>query len=428
MAGQLIKQANIFGRIGSGIGKGLGEQLPKEIERSRLASGLKELGEQKGLTPFQQFSGLASVPGVTPQMIQSGSDILRQQARGQALAERGAQQNQPTPSPFPVSKTQVEGQNISPSITQEKPLEEIQKGYIPPTREEIDSIAGEAYNTNPAFFGNDPNKAIAWAEDKADREKSINEAYRLKHENLSEIQDKVVNRLQNHSKNLGVEIPRRTYSNIEDKAVLATKPKSQGGEGLTEQQAMKKYGKELDDASRDYKAIDTIGDWDIIGRKASESLRNLKSLQSKFETRGDTEDMADLLISKNKLSPIMAYAIAEPISREPKLNQKMKSVSPIQTRQEKGVGLPINPKKQRDETLRISKELAPLLGEKGSPLAVAFELEKLGYDPNLWLDYLTNNKYDLNLRGAQERQLDKPRNVIGTMNDWWLQEWTGMGE
>jgi len=107
MAGQKIKQGNIFGRIGTGFGQGLAEQLPKEVERSRLAYGLEKLANQKDLTPFQQFAGLVSQPGSTPQIVQSGTELLRQQARGKALTEfqgqgsQGQPINQQTP-PFLV--------------------------------------------------------------------------------------------------------------------------------------------------------------------------------------------------------------------------------------------------------------------------------------------------------------------------------------
>jgi len=82
-----IPQANIFGRVGTGIGQGLAEQLPKEIERGRLAQGLGELSQQQGLTPFQQFSRLAALPGITPQMLQSGAELLRYQNQANAYAK-----------------------------------------------------------------------------------------------------------------------------------------------------------------------------------------------------------------------------------------------------------------------------------------------------------------------------------------------------
>lgn len=86
MAGQHIKQGNIFGRLGSGIGQGIAETLPKEIERGRLSQGLQQLGQQQNLSPFQQFSALSSLPGVTPQMIQSGTELLKQRGLADAYA------------------------------------------------------------------------------------------------------------------------------------------------------------------------------------------------------------------------------------------------------------------------------------------------------------------------------------------------------
>ena len=72
-----VKQGDIFGRIGTGLAKGLSEQVPKEIERNRLATGLKNLGEQKNLTPFQQYAGLVGVAHDYPQVVESGSNLLR---------------------------------------------------------------------------------------------------------------------------------------------------------------------------------------------------------------------------------------------------------------------------------------------------------------------------------------------------------------
>lgn len=75
-----VKNANIFGRIGSGIGQGLAEQVPKEIERHRLASGLKQFEQDAdSLTPLQQVARLSAIPGITPQTIQSASELAKHQ-------------------------------------------------------------------------------------------------------------------------------------------------------------------------------------------------------------------------------------------------------------------------------------------------------------------------------------------------------------
>lgn len=414
---QLISKGNIFGRIGSGIGRGLADQIPKEIERSRLQSGLKEVGQAKDQTPFQQFAALSSVPGVTPQMIQSGSELLRQQARGQALA----QQNRPKESPFPQRQQQTQSQKPSdvPSLTKEDVFAKAQEGYIPPTIEERDSIAGEAYNSNPAFFANDPQKAIDWADSKIAQEEKIAQANQIKHENLSKIQDNVINRLKDQSSRLNAEIPAELYSKIEDEAIQATKTKKEGGKGLTEQQAIKEYGEKLNNASRDFAKINEVGDWGISLRPAKDSLRSLKELQNTMEKLGQTDNFAKKLISQNKLSPKLAYAIAEPVSKIPELNSTLAKIPPIvNTRSE-------DPKY---ETQKIAPVLSKFLkeNEKASPLAIAHELEKKGYDVSAWLQYVTDHAPELNLRQRQSEQAATPINIIKPWNDWWLSIFSGL--
>jgi len=86
---QYIKQGDIFGRIGSGIGKGLADQLPEEIGRGRLASGLKSFErEHQNLNPMQQLARISSIPGATPQMIQSFSELARINNQRNAYANR----------------------------------------------------------------------------------------------------------------------------------------------------------------------------------------------------------------------------------------------------------------------------------------------------------------------------------------------------
>lgn len=432
MMAQYIKQANIFGRIGSGLGKGIGEQLPKEIERSRLASGLQNLSQQKGLTPFQQFAGLAATPGITPQMIQSGTDLLRQQARGQSLSKFNGEQNATKPFPLPngVSSKKLQTTPENPSLTKEEPFARAQEGFIPRSEDEKMQSAGERYNADPALFGNDPQKAIDY-ENKVDAtNQAIANANQTKHQNLSAIQDNVVNRLKQHATNLGAigengRVPADIYSDIEDKAIQATKPRSEGGGGLTEQEAMKKYGKELDTISRQYSDLNSIGNWGITGRKASETLRNLDRLQGEFEKRNDTRNLALKLIGDSKLSPPLAYSIAEPVKKIPHLNKEIKSLPTLQ--REETLFETVRDPDVIQKTLDASSRLLPMIDGNGSPLAIAYELEKKGYDGTTWLDYVNKNKGKLkNFTALQDDQLSKPLPTGKPWNDWWLEEWSGI--
>ncbi len=432
MAQQIIENpGSVFGRLGAGLGKGLAEQLPKEVERSRLSSGLKNFEQESGnLNPMQQLARLSSIPGITPQMIQSFGELGKQQLRGQALGQEGAQQTKTSPFSEPLSQP-GQGGNEAPTLTNANTFAKAQEGYIPMTTQEKYDFAGSEFKKNPAKFNNDPEKALAFAEETDLTNQKIAEAHQTKHKNLTAIQDNVVTRLDSHYNKLGATVPANVYSKIEDKAIQATKPKKDGGDGLTEQEAMKKYGKELDEISRDYEAINTLGDWGIVARKSSNTLNSLNTLQKKFENNNDTKNFADSLIAKNGLSPSMAYSIAEPVSREKGLNSALQKVKPIK----KVVGLkygrlpftPVIPEIKEKETLKVAKELAPLLGEKGSPLAVAHELEKLGYDPGIWMKYLNDNLESLNPRAAQVDQITKPDSLTGTLNDWWLSDWSGIG-
>lgn len=442
---QEIKQGNIFGRIGTGFGRGLAEQIPKEVERNRLSSGLQQLEKDlPNLSPTQQLIRLYSIPGNTPQMIQSFGDLARQQARGQALTQASrANEKQSNQSPFPQRQNNaaIPGSE-TPSITQAKPLEEIQKGYIPPTREEIDNIAGDAYNKNPDFFGHDPQKALNWAESKAAQEEKINLAYKQKNEDLSKIQDNVVGRLKTHSDNLKVNIPANVYKKLESEAIKSVKPKeinekgeNEGGDGLTEEQAITKVGGKLDAISRDYESINSLGNWGITQKSANETLSSLKALQKKFDLRNDTENFGDRLISEKNLSPIFGYSIAEPVSRNNEINQVISALPSVKSRVTAGGGLVgkdfskvLIANNVKDKTSKVSEKLAPLLrkDKNASPLAIAYELQKKGYDISVLKNYLIDHKDELKLSAEQERQLDKPWDSTGTLNDWWLQSWSGL--
>lgn len=107
-----IPQPNIFGRIGTGIGQGLAEQLPKEIERGRLQSGLKQFEQDyQQLTPIQQLARLSAIPGITPQSIQSFQELAKNQNQGNAFRNSGGGAGAPIPGENPM---QPSGSNVGP--------------------------------------------------------------------------------------------------------------------------------------------------------------------------------------------------------------------------------------------------------------------------------------------------------------------------
>lgn len=88
----LEPKESIFGRVGGGIGKGLAEQIPKEVDRYRLSQGLQQLERDSGnLSPIQNLTRLASIPGALehPQLIESFSKLAKEQATRRNLVNKG---------------------------------------------------------------------------------------------------------------------------------------------------------------------------------------------------------------------------------------------------------------------------------------------------------------------------------------------------
>ena len=426
MVQEITPRGSIAGRLGKSLGEGLANTVPKELERYRLAKGLEQVKKNSAnQTPFERYSSLLTLPGLTAQGLQGASDLLRQEAQGNALKDiYKPAEAQPERFPEGKSKDLAPGSK-TPSIEQAKPLEQIQEGYISPTEDEIIKDGARRYNDNPKLFPGGPEEAITQARNAAAQNEKINEQYLAQHNKLSAIQKNVVDRLRVHSDNLGVKIPANVYSKIEDEAIQATKPKKQGGQGKTEQQSVKDTGEILDAVSRDYSDLASVGNWGIVANKPSETLRTLKSLQSSFEKRNDTENLADTMTAEHGFSPKFAYAFAEPVSRDKELNSTIRSLKPI-----KGIETIAETAypESVEKTLEIAPKLAEQMSKKSSPLAIAYELEKKHYDPQAWLEYLTRNKRKLGLTASQERQLSKPISLLGNFNDYWLQSFSGIEE
>ena len=421
-----VKPANIFGQLGKTIGKGLSEQLPKEMENYRLRQGLESLSkEAPNLSPLQFSTKAFGTYGITPQMTQSLGNLAQQESRNKAMMDY---QNGQNPQPYIPSPETESIDNKTPSITQPGPLEFIQgQDYLPPTEDQIVSDYVKNFNKNPKRYNNNIENAEAESRRRAEANQARFQAHQKQHENLKNIQGNVQESLRNHANNLKVKVPPDIYSELEDEAIRRVKPKKDGGEGETEQQATKEIGKKLDEISRDYQDIESLGDRQITQRDAKETIRNVENLREKFAKRGPLEsrNLADQLISQNKVSPLLGYSFAFPVKKVPELNKTIKSI-PEYSKHDPFFGFKgsdIN-----EKTLEAAKKIGPLFrgNDKASPLSVAYQLKKLGLEPSVFLDYLNKNQEELGLSALQVNQLSKPINNFDQWNDYWLSEWSGI--
>ncbi len=388
---------------------------------------------------MQFLTRAISIPGITPQAIESLGKLAKQRMQGQALEGFGNK----GPKEFPgtsAQETRTPGENLPASITTRNPIEETLNPYIPMNGDQILAEAGKRYNENPALFENDPQKAIQFVENQDQREQAISDALQGQRTKEQNVQSTVVESLKNQFERLGGNVPSNVYSAIEDEAVNAVRSKKDGGRGITEYQAAKEYGDKLDQISRDYKAVDSLGTWTLSTQKAKENADAIKSLQTKFKKRDDLENFAKELTSKNKLSPQLAYNLAYPTSQYPELNKELIKLPSIhRTSIAKGaltggiqgaltaaVGGKILEPLANKQTETIAADLASHLGE-GSPLSVALELENKGYDPLAWMNYLRKNRDKLNLTERQGRELDVAPSRIN-LDDIWLNSFGGLNK
>ena len=430
-----VGQGSLGARLGSGLGKGFGEQIPREVERQRLQQGLEDVGGMEGLSPFQQFAKLAGVPGITPQMLASGAELLRQQGYRNALEKqadkekKGLRENPFIPYSQRSSELSEKGEKLPPSISTPETLESTLDPAIPKTREQVFERAGQLNREFPEIYANNPQQAVADAIEEDNRRIAINQALQQKRANQNEVQQKVSSSLENHMNKLQAQIPPDVASNIDDEATRAVLPKSMGGEGLTEQQAMKKYGAKADEISREYANLANLGGWSIPFANPKKIESSINNLRDSFEKRGDLRNFKKTLINEVGLSPEKAAYAAYPIDKIPELKKtydKLPDVKPKIIAMGGSLGTKSSEYNANEILTQMSPLLAKQMGVQGSPLSIAQNLEMKGYDPEIFLDYLRNNKKNLNLTTEQIEELSSTSRFLPRLADIFL--FTSMGK
>lgn len=418
---QEIKQGSLFGRIGSGIGKGLAEQLPEEITRGRLSAGLKNLSEKKDLTPFQQFAGLISQPGMTPQGIQTGGDILRQQNYINAIKNQydeggpksGKNKYQPTQEEF---KQPLKGE--IPTLSTPEATAESYKDYIPPTAQEERSDAAENFNKNPARYDYNFDKALEERQSFTKRAQEIQQAYQSTEQRATGKEEKVKSAFDKEVERLGIDTTgeKPTFDPklkqiFESKAINSILSKKDGGEGLSQEQAIKKYSDELLKSYQNYRDLSSLSI-----ASPTDFNRGVDAVVKNFEQFGQAGKnvIFNKLISDYKLSPLYSAHKTYPIKKGslPTLD-KLEYGS-------KGFGVSgLHAPKMNDNTY---EKLKNEMGKTKSPLSIAYELEQKGHSPRGFLNYLNRNRD--NLEVWQADQLGKNINIFD-IRDIWLRNFEG---
>ncbi len=424
MAGQKISQGNIFGRIGSGIGQGLAQQLPKELERGRLGASLDQLGQQKDLTPYQQFTGLVKAAHEYPQVVQSGSDILRQQSlvdayrqgRGNNVSSQNQpqqQQNNPSKVQFDQQQDQIQnqpqkGQTIpsdyqsrqeeavsNPNAASENPLSDKYIPAEPWNQGRQEQAINEAFDRGLARNFDEANN---YANQQREFYEQAPEKYQKKLDYRKKIDNEVDNlfdkdlqtRLQKEGNETYKDIPGDLQLNIKK---IARNAVATGK--MNPHQASEYYSKKALDLVKDKGDVTKIANRDFFDRllphKKDESLKSLIHIAKNFKDMGSSEDYYNQLRSDLDLSPGGAAIIAYPRSKQ--VNDLVNNTKIFSLR-------------AYENSSDFADKLLKVISPDDSFLAIARQMKQkdINFDEYAFFDYLRNNqdKYGSNPRLNRE--------------------------
>ena len=414
---EISPRGSIAGRLGKSVGGALAEQVPKEVDRYRLKQGLQNFAKNSGnLSPSEQLAEVSSIPGATPQMIQSFGELAKQQSQAKALSGR----SNANPDQFPRNNNDQQppkgGNGKTPSITTQEPVQATIEGYIPKDYNQLLDRAGELYNENPALYKNDPNNAIAAATQEDTQNQAINNAQQAKRLSQQGVEERIRGQLERQTDKANVKVPEKVYSDIEDEAIDAVNSGK-----MTELQASKHYKKELDKISQEYESLRTIGKGKLFTRTPSENKAAIRSVRDQFKKRNDLKNFAQTLVAENGLSQSKANYLAYPLSDEKELNNEMSKIPKVNSSSRKL----LRQDNIDQKTLELSKKLADKLGKNGSVLAVGEELKARKYNPNVWMDYVDKNKDKLKLTTDQVSELQH-RSFTNSLDDLWMFTLSGL--
>lgn len=431
---QTIKKANIFGRIGTGLGKGLAEQIPKEIERERLSSGLNNLAQQKGLNPLQQLAGLYGTPGVAdrPELVKQATQFLRTQADRDALMQernsirdqRTNERNQFQPQASPQLRDVQFGQpNQQQSPGGKQPS--IPSGFQDRGQEAQANPERVENPYNEKYLPKDPwnqeqkredilsemerNPRLSFEE--AKKRSDLNEQryleapeqYGKQREALIEKERAAATQFDDHlrtllqkkegeplfgelSGDLLINAKKAMYKD------LATNP------ALNERTAGEKWAKKAKDLAVTQNKLRVAANRDITDRlrpsRKEETLKGLSVAQKAYGDLGELPTLNNILISDFDLSPGYSALITYP--RSPALKQIIK---------ESNFNIPFSDISSNSK--KIAQEWGDKRTGKDSVLAFARSMKDRHplFDETAFFDYLRDNQDELNLGPEQTQDL-----------------------
>jgi hypothetical protein len=448
-----VKPANIFGRIGTGLGKGLAEQLPKEMERNRLASGLKAFEEEhQNLTPIQQLSRAAAIPGATPQLLQSLTELAKVQNQGNAYrnsAGRGTEQQSRASPYLPQNEQeaqwmsslginpqqqdqQIPGTKLAPQGTQSRGLpgrENINENTINPAAKTAIPWSSQRMDQeilNDIDAGFLPEQAQQRAKDREARELGLPPVLQQRQKEdmertvtaRNELDRQLETKFQKTGEGVYQDLPGEMKINLERSMLKALRrnPNLQiedAAHEFSEKALATAKARNQFDKTAKTTGIETLGKGDKI-------LSKLNEYSDVFKDSGNSEEYYNILKKEPLdggmgLSSEASATVAFPINSQWK--NYVSKFHPQNLKQTK-YGEVIDPKRTEANSRKAASDISKLIGEDDSLLSIARALRQKDpyFDQEAFFDEIKQNIDTLNLNDRQRREIPE-------RNTDWLPKW-----
>lgn len=449
MVQELTTKPSIFGRLGKGLGQGLADQIPKEVEYQRLRSGLQSLAQKSGqLSPAEFLAEAAGTYGITPQMIQSFGEIAKQQNQQNAYSRRGTGQNASNPKSSPgvddvdfinmqrqnqpmqpkgldreENINQRRSQNVKPEefnqpqIVNENPLDEKTLTRPPWTPEQRDDRIRQYINQGFLV-----DQAQALAADDEGRDLAEPKAYQQRFSELKEKQENARQALRRHLETKLQKTGEELFKDISGEMLinlergmerdLRTNPKATFEDIAND---WSNRALDLAKAKKQYDNLAATTGFESLF-KGDQTLKKLREYQDIFKKAGNSEEYYNLLkkgaspeSSGFGLSSQGAASIAYP--RNKNIKNYVSKFKPV--------GSPSLPA-QENKARKTASEMEHLITADDSLLAIARDLNQIDpyFDQQAFFDQLSEDKDVIRLNDRQRRELaEGTQDILPTWGD-----------
>ena len=391
-------EGSISGRLGKGFGKGLADQAPREIDRYRLSSGLKNLANRsENMDPLQQVAAMYGIPGMTPEMMQTLAPIIRSM-RDKKIAQ-DMQNAQPNAQPNPISSN-------SQFQTQSEPVNQPeysnnQSNYLTPTDPNI--LRQKAIDISDKY-GGDYN---------AELEKIKNlDAERVAAQNSYENRVGLGEKLFDDAIQLYLQKNAdQTFSDItgEMQSEYRQRVRNLIDRGSDPRNASNSVSKDLLEFAKMRSAFRSDLGKSFLSISPSKAKSSAEKYRTQYADLGQREMLSNDLISSRSMRYRYANDFSYPIEETNRsISDEIRRSNDLS---KKGS---LSSKRVGDD--KLFKDISDKISNSDSLSSIGIRLMKKGYDPNKFLSYVKDHKYqDLNER--QKNELSNSASFNPTLND-----------